>query len=63
MMPAKIATLGLLKTKLFWNKDYDFIISVYDSTNEILSSDSNYIVDVVGDQSLVTLAFLWETLS
>ena len=47
MMPAKIATLGLLKTKLSWNKGYVFIIFVYDSTNEILSSDSNYIVDVV----------------
>ena len=44
MMPAKITTLGLLKTKVFWNKGYDLIISVYDVTSKILSSDSNYTV-------------------
>ena len=47
MMPAKIATLGLLKIKVFWNKGFDVIISVRDVTNKILSYDSNYIVDVV----------------
>ena len=47
MMSAKMATLGLLKTKVFWNKGYDVIISVHDVTNKILSRDSNYIVDVV----------------
>ena len=47
MMPAKMATLGLLETKLFWNKDYDVINSAYDVTNKILSRDSNYIVNVV----------------
>ena len=63
MMSAKLATLSLLKLKVFWNKGYDDIISVYDVTNEILSRDSNYIVEVVMRQSLVTLAFLWEKLS
>ena len=38
---------GLLKIKVFWNKCYDAIISVHDVTNEILSCDSNYIVDVL----------------
>ena len=38
MMPAKIAALGLLKTKVFWNKDYKVVI---------LSRESNYIVNVV----------------
>ena len=47
MMSAKMATLGLLKIKVFWNKGYDVIISVHDVTNKILSRDSNYIIDVV----------------
>ena len=47
MMPAKMATPGLLKIKVFWNKGYDVIIYVHDVTNKILSGDSNYIVDVV----------------
>ena len=46
MMSAKMATPGLLKITLFWNKDYDVIITVDDVTNKILSRDSNYIVDV-----------------
>ena len=46
MMPAKLATPGLLKITVFWNKVYDVIISVNDVTNKILSRDSNYIVDV-----------------
>ena len=45
-MSAKMATPGLLKIKVFWNKGYDVIISVNDVTNKILSRDSNYIVDV-----------------
>ena len=47
MMPAKMATPGLLKIRVFWNKGYDVIIFVYDVTNKILSRDSNYIIDVV----------------
>ena len=47
MMSAKIATLGLLKRKVFWNRGSDVTISVYDITIKILSRDSNYIVDVV----------------
>ena len=30
MLSAKMATLGLLKIKVFWNKGYEVIISVYD---------------------------------
>ena len=55
MMPAKMATLGLLKMKVFWNKDCDAINCVHDVTNKILSRDWNYIVIVV--------ALLWEKLS
>ena len=45
MMSAKMAPLGFLKINVFWNKDY-VITSVNDATSNILSSDSNYIVDV-----------------
>ena len=47
MMSAKMATLSLLKIKVFCNKGYDVIISVCDVTNKVLSRDSNYIVNVV----------------
>ena len=47
MMLVKMATPGLLKIRVFWNKGYDVIISVHDVTNKILSRDSNYIIDVV----------------
>ena len=47
MMSAKMATLGLLKIKVFWNKGYDVINYVHEVTNKILSSKSNYIVDVI----------------
>ena len=63
MMSGKMATLGLLKIKVFWNKGYDIKIYVHDVTNQILSRDSNCIVDVVMWPSLVTLAFIWEKLS
>ena len=46
MTSAKVATLGLLKIKLFWNKGYDVINSVHEVTNKILSDESGYIVDV-----------------
>ena len=46
MMSAKMATPGLLKITVFWNKGYDVIISLDDVTNKILWHDSNYIVDV-----------------
>ena len=46
MMSAKLATLGLLKIKVFW-KGYDVIILVHAVTNKILSRESNYIVDVL----------------
>ena len=39
-----MATLGLLKIKVFWNKGYDVKGFAHDVTNEILSGDSNYIV-------------------
>ena len=47
MMSAKLASLGLLKIKVFGNKGYDVINYVHDVSNKILSRGSNYIVDVV----------------
>ena len=47
IMSAKMATLGLLKVKVFWNKGYDVIIYVHHVTNQILSCDSICIVDMV----------------
>ena len=47
IMTAKLATLGLLKIKIFWNKGHGVCYDVCDVTNKILSRDSNYIVDKV----------------
>ena len=46
-MSGKMATLGILKIKLFPNNGYDAIIPVHYVTNKILLRYSNYIVDVV----------------
>ena len=46
MISAKMATPGVLKITVFWNKGYDVIIRVDGVTNKILSHDSNYIIDV-----------------
>ena len=40
-------TLGFHKVKVFSNKGYDVIIFVNNTTNEILSRDSNYIINAV----------------
>ena len=47
MMSAKLATLGLLKIKVFWNKEHEVIIFVHDVTNKSISRDPNYTVDAV----------------
>ena len=52
MISAKMATLVLFKIKVFWNKDYDVVIYVYDATNNVITN-SNYIVYV----------FLWPKFS
>ena len=46
-MSAKLATLSLLKIKVFWKKGYHAINSAYDVTSKILSYDSNDIENVV----------------
>ena len=47
MMSAKMATPGLLKITVIWNKGYDVIIVVDDVINKILSRGLNYIVDLL----------------
>ena len=47
MVPAKMATVDLLEIKVFRNKGYDIIISVYDIVNKNLSCDSNFMLDLV----------------
>ena len=63
MMSAKVTTLAVLKRKILWNKTYDVLISVYDVTSKVLSSDSNATVIWSYDQSLLTLSFLREKVS
>ena len=47
MISAKMATLDILKIKVFWKKSNDVMISIHDVTNTILLRDSNYTVYVV----------------
>ena len=47
MVTLLMATVGLLKIKVFWKKGYDVIISAHDATNKILLGDSIYIEDEV----------------
>ena len=46
-MSPKMASPGLLKIAVFWNKGYNVIIYVHDITNKISLLDSNDIVDWV----------------
>ena len=47
IMSAKLATLGLLKMKVVWNKGYGVITFVHGVTNKSFSRDSKYVKDVV----------------
>ena len=47
MMSAKLATLGSLKIKLFWNKAYDAIISVYDVNTKKFGNSSPSMREVI----------------
>ena len=47
MVSVKVATLCLLKIKVFWNKVYDIIFFVYDVTNKISLRESNYVANMV----------------
>ena len=62
MMSVKLASLGLLKIKIFWNKTYNVILSVHGVTNKTLSRDSIYIVDMVMRPKFGNSALIWEKL-
>ena len=47
VMSAKLASLGVFKIKLCWDKSYEVIVSVHEVTNKNLLRDSNYIADVM----------------
>ena len=47
MMPGKLAAPGLLKIKIFRNEGCDVIITEYDFTNQILSHESSYTINLV----------------
>ena len=62
MMLAKLATLGFLKIKVFWNKGPEVTNLVYGVTSKILSCDSNYTANIVmlskfGNSSI---SIIWE---
>ena len=44
-LSTKMAILVLLKIKVFSNKSYNVIISIYDFSNKILSRESHHITD------------------
>ena len=46
-MSAKFTILGLFRTNVFSNKDYDVTASVYDVNNKILWHASHCILDLV----------------
>ena len=60
MIWAKLATLGILKIKAFWDKDHDVITSVHDVTNKILSVTQIIMLMCSCDQSFITPAFIYE---
>ena len=47
MISAKMATLGLLTSKLFWVKAFNVKPSAHDVSNKILISDFYYVLEVV----------------
>ena len=58
MIPAKLATIGLLVIKIIKNKIYGAIVSIHEVTN-----NSFYLTQIIlpmwsCDQTLVTLPFL-----
>ena len=62
LMLTKMATIGLLKVKLFWKQGYEVIINVHDVTNRILSRESNFIVNVVMEPKLMREVIINSTL-
>ena len=57
MMSAEMATPDLLKIKVFRNKSYYVIDSVYGITYKVLSHESNYIREVCIRNVMITSQF------
>ena len=55
--------LGLLKIKIFWNQDYDVIISFQTSPTKCYHVIQNILYMWSCHKSFVTLAFLWKKFS
>ena len=53
----------VMMLKVFWNKGYEVIISVHNVTNKFYHVTQIILYMWSYDQSLKTLAFLWEKLS
>ena len=58
MMSAILATLGLLKIKVFWRKGYDVIILSMMSPSKFYDVTEILLQNLLCGSSLVTLAFL-----
>ena len=63
MLSAKLATLGLLKLIVAWNKDCGNMIFVHDVTSKFYHVTQSALYNWSYDQNLVILAFLWQKLS
>ena len=61
MISAKMATLGLLEIKVFWNKSYDVMTSSMTSPTKFYHITQIYCR--CGHVTKVTVAFSWEKLS
>ena len=70
IISTKLVTPGLLGIKVTWSKRYDIINFVYDVTNKILASESNFIVKAalwprfgnssISTREVIITSFLWE---
>ena len=62
-MLTKLATLDLLKMKLFLNKVYDVLILSMTSTTDLYNGTQIVLQMWSSEQSLVILVYLWKKLS
>ena len=62
-MLTKLATLDLLKMKLFLNKAYDVLILSMTSTTDLYNGTQIVLQMWSSEQSLVILVYLWKKLS
>ena len=63
MISRKLATPDLPKVTVFCEKGYGITIDVYYGNNKMQPPDSNYLVNVLCHQNLISPAFPWKKLS